>query len=90
MNETGIKGIISDEGLSIHPSPFTTKTFIEFPNPENDEYSIYITDISGKRVRTISKITSENYELKREGLKQGIYLIEIIGEKIFRGRIIIK
>jgi len=49
-----------------------------------------LMDLSGKLVRLEDNITSEEFILKREGLNNGMYLFELRGEKIFRGKIILE
>ena len=76
--------------LKIYPNPFTYSTIIEFPNPDFEPYRLILTDLSGKVLRTVGEITGSRYELKRENLTNGFYLIELVGSKVYRGRIIIE
>jgi len=74
--------------LQIFPNPFTDHTTIWFPNPDNTEYQLIIRDLSGKAVMTMGKITENQIIINRGNLKSGYYLIEVLGDKIFRGKII--
>ena len=74
----------------IYPNPFVEKAIISLPESFELPYSLSITDISGKAVRITEKIYSRNYELLRGELPEGIYLIEIRGNRNYRGRIIIQ
>lgn len=76
--------------LSIYPNPFTNKTTIKFSNPENKSYKLVITDVTGKIVKVIENINTGKVEIKKGNLSSGFYMIELIGEKVFRGRMIIE
>ena len=81
---------IDYRGLSIYPNPFREKTTISFPNPQNGEYTMNVFDITGKKVRTVSNINTGYIFLEKNQMEDGIYFIEIAGEKIFKGKLIIK
>lgn len=60
--------------LSAFPNPFNTQTQIFFnKHIVNGEINIY--DILGKKIKTISNITGDAFELLRDNLESGIYLI---------------
>ena len=52
---------------------------IEFPNPNHEEYQFKLTDLSGKVMKTICSITECKIEIDRDGLMDGLYLIELRG-----------
>ncbi|MBI5541648.1 MAG: T9SS type A sorting domain-containing protein [Bacteroidia bacterium] len=76
--------------LQIYPNPFTNKTSIVFDNPHNSSYELIITDITGKKVKEIKEIRSNTIEINRKELRSGIYTVELKGEKLFMGKIIIE
>ncbi|MBI5217360.1 MAG: T9SS type A sorting domain-containing protein, partial [Bacteroidia bacterium] len=80
---------ISSPKLSVFPNPFNNKTTVEFTNPDNSLYKLKISDVTGKIVRTIDNIKNNKIELEKGNLLNGFYIIEVTGEKIFRGKIII-
>lgn len=80
----------SIEQIKIFPNPFSNKAIIQFPNSQSNNYDLVITDLTGKVVRIVSKITENNYELNKDGLPAGLYLIELRGPNIYRGKIIIE
>ena len=79
----------SDMFLNAYPNPFSTKTTINFPNPTHSNYKLSVFSISGNKVFELNNITSDNIELKRGNLPKGVYLVELKGEKVFRGKILI-
>lgn len=77
-------------GLKIYPNPFRESTIIEFPNSDHSAYRLIVYDLSGKVHRVVSQITSSRYELTREGLNTGFYIIRLVGPELFTGRIFIE
>jgi len=89
--QTGMsEPLLSNENLMIYPNPFNESTSITFSNTERYSYTLYLKDLTGKVVKTIDGITGENIELNRDGLPAGLYLIELRGPEIYRGKIIIE
>jgi len=85
----GDKTIHKGRGLKIYPNPFTKSTTIEFYNPENHEYKMIIYDLTGKIVYEINGIISNKIKIERGLLQNGVYVVEIIGQHIYRGKLII-
>src|SRR6056297_1205513 len=86
-----IKEIFSDGKLIIHPNPFREKTTISFPNPAKKQYTLWVYGLSGKPVKQITNITRNRVNLESEGLKAGLYIVEVIGEEvIYKGKLIVK
>ena len=94
-NIANTANIISTQDLSqvkyiIYPNPFSNYTTIQFHNPAGEKYQLSVMDFTGKVVYFQDYIFSERIEFSRNGLSPGIYLIELTGSKIFRGKIIIE
>jgi predicted outer membrane repeat protein len=88
--QTGMKNLKSAGELNIYPNPFNETTTLKFPNPENNLFSLRVLDLTGKVLREISNIAGSEYILERNDLQQGYYIIELSGERIYRGRIVIE
>ncbi len=86
----GITSYDYNGNLKIYPNPFNNKTIIEFYNPSNYPFRLILTDLSGKIVRMVDNVTDSLCELDREGLSKGFYFIELQGEKIYRGKVLIE
>jgi uncharacterized protein (TIGR02145 family) len=81
---------LSAERLSINPVPFSDRTKITFDNPDGHSYTMLLMDLSGKVCRIVDKISTSEYILEREDLGAGFYIIELRGDKVYRGRIIVE
>ncbi|MFH2143503.1 MAG: T9SS type A sorting domain-containing protein [Bacteroidota bacterium] len=89
----GLVGVNSGIGynlLSIYPNPFNESTTIQFSNPNHIPYTLYLHDITGKPVRESESITDEKIIINKNELSPGMYMIELVGEKNYKGKLIIK
>jgi hypothetical protein len=90
-NIAGATGEVQEAGeMKIYPNPFRESTIIEFPNPDFAPYKLILMDLSGKIHLITGQITGSRYELQRENLENGFYIIELVGPQVFRGRILIE
>lgn len=55
------------------PNPFKDVTYITFDNAAGKNFSLSISDITGRVVRNINNITTDFVEIKRENLSSGVY-----------------
>jgi len=76
--------------LSIYPNPMVNESRIAFPNEKNENYRLVVVDASGRVVRIIENITNNNITINREQLKPGIHIINLEGEKIYKGKLLVK
>ncbi|MFT5749566.1 MAG: hypothetical protein ACI93S_000827, partial [Ancylomarina sp.] len=76
--------------FSIYPNPLVVDSRVEFPNKNNSPYRLVVIDASGRVVRIIENITNNNITINREQLKPGIHIINLEGEKIYRGKLLVK
>jgi len=88
-DETGI-GFRAYLPLQVYPNPFRTHTTIRFKNPESQEYTMRISDLSGKTVRIERDIRTDEFTLSRGNLQAGYYHIELTGKRIYRSKLIVK
>ena len=78
------------DNVQIYPNPFFDKTRIYMPDEVVDgDYTIRLTDLSGKRIILDEKIKTNVYTLYRNNLPNGIYFVEIRGDKLYRKKLIV-
>ena len=75
---------------NIRPNPVTDGMTIEFPNQGGDRYSLYIMNLSGKICRIENNIRKSRVLVETGDLKRGMYLIELRGPKIYRGKFVVE
>ena len=73
-----------------YPNPVTDRATIQFPNPDHKLYRLILTDLTGKIVKSLSSITGETVEISPTGISRGLYMLELRGPKIYRGKILIE
>ena len=76
--------------MLIYPNPVHDMTMIKFHNPGKDKYCLAIRDITGKVLKRENNIISNHIEIWRDNLPSGLYIIELQGPEIYRGRIVIE
>ena len=76
--------------LNIYPNPFSQSTSIEFPNPGNRQYKLLGLDLTGKLMYMDESIHGEKIVLERRNLSSGYYIIELRGDKLYRGTMVIE
>ncbi|HEC44151.1 MAG TPA: T9SS type A sorting domain-containing protein [Bacteroides sp.] len=76
--------------LSIFPNPAMDWVTIRFSKSIGQNYSLILTDISGKAVRRIGAISGDEYTLRVAELSPGYYHILLKGDEVFHGNLIVK
>ncbi|KPK84201.1 MAG: hypothetical protein AMS27_10595 [Bacteroides sp. SM23_62_1] len=80
----------SGQQVIIYPNPLRDVSTIIFPNPAGSEYTLLIMNLSGKVVRRIENITTSSFLIERGDTESGYYLIELKGNKVYRGKMVIE
>lgn len=91
-DEETIVGIdeLNSHDLMICPNPFSEQTTILFPNSSSHPYRLVLTDLSGRVIKILGNITTNEIVLSRDSLPAGIYLLKLEGTEIYRGKIVIE
>lgn len=84
--------------LSISPNPMQERTTLHIQGvvAENLKSDLSLLDLSGKLVRTIErsqfKMVSNGLEIEieRANLPQGIYIVELKGDYLYRGKLVVE
>ena len=67
--------------FKVSPNPFKNRTFLDFNNPNNDTFTLFISDLTGQRVRTMTGISGERVLIERDGLPTGMYMVNLVDEQ---------
>lgn len=90
FNITNIPVIIPASQQSFNfPNPFSQETTITFPNTQHDPYTVYLFDANGRRIKRYPCIRDDHFVIHRGNLSPGVYLYQIIGKHIIRGKMIL-
>ena len=88
--ETGIFNFSNDFlSLQIAPNPTPHIAQIHFDNPNNKPHEMLVMDISGQVVYFEGNIHSEQFTFNSTDLSSGVYLIEVRGEKVYQGKLMV-
>ena len=73
----GVNDLALQQSLKVSPNPFRNRAFLEFDNPQNETFSLVITDMTGQVVRTMQRISGERVLVEREDLPSGMYFANL-------------
>ena len=90
LGNTGLASTTRSNSLRIYPNPFKKDTKLSWNNPEGKSFDLYLYDLKGTLIRIEYGLVSEEFVLKRNTLSSGYYLIELRGEKLFHGRLMVE
>lgn len=77
-----------NKNLIIYPQPLNTVSVIKFPYNPNQQYHLYLFDLKGNIVYQ-QEAESGEFFLKRGALKEGIYILEIVGAQMIQKKLIV-
>jgi Secretion system C-terminal sorting domain len=63
----------NEMSVKTSPNPFSDVSYISFDNASGKNFSLSISDVTGRVVRTVNNITTNSVEIKRENLATGVY-----------------
>ncbi len=78
--------------LKIYPNPFSETATIEILDGASGSYELKLFDITGNEIQSIrlnDATSKQSLTIKRDNLVQGMYFIELIGEKNYFGKLIV-
>ena len=74
--------------VKVTPNPFSAETELSFSNPNNSNYILTVQDLSGRLVKTVPNILTDNVKLNWKGIDKGIYFFRLSGEQEFSGTLV--
>jgi len=80
------KNLLDEFSMKIYPNPLNNKGFIEFDLAEKRKVSVFITDITGKKIadlltNTTKEAGTQQLVFERRDLPPGIYYCTLIAEE---------
>ncbi len=87
--ETGAKVMMQHE-VRIYPNPFRHSVTIDFSSEEGKPYTMILRDLTGKALRLEKDIRTGRVVMERGRLAPGCYILELKGERIFRGKLVVE
>jgi hypothetical protein len=91
---TNVDEQINDNGnVKVYPNPFSeSTTFVIQSDKLNETYSFEMTDVLGKKVRSINNVSEKQFTISRSGLENGMYFYNITNSNgvVGKGKVIIK
>jgi hypothetical protein len=76
-------------GVSVFPNPSDNSATVKFYNPGKEEFTLSVFDARGQLVQTINNITTNEVEIPRENLPDGLYFFQLKSKsKVLTGKLI--
>ena len=79
MNSTKNKKLTADQRIAIIPNPNGGIFNLRINDPSVDDafYSVNVTDLSGRLVKTMDNVTDKNLKMDLTGLPAGFYFVKV-------------
>lgn len=74
--------------IQIFPNPMSSSALLTFLYDPTQKYMLTILDLTGKLVYQ-KPVYSGEVEIKRGNLKEGLYILQIAGKKVFRKKLMV-
>lgn len=74
--------------IQIYPNPFTVNALVLFSYDPSQKCQLTILDLAGHIVYSQSVFAGE-IEIERKDLKEGMYILQIAGKKVFRKKLMV-
>ncbi len=78
----------SDNTIKLYPNPLSSYSIVALPYNPVKPYIVSIFDFTGKRVYN-QTVYSDEFLLDRGNMKEGVYIIQVAGNRVYRKKIII-
>jgi hypothetical protein len=72
--------IANAEDFSVYPNPASASFTIDLSAFKGAEVKVEMFDVLGKNVRTMTDVRSEQINISREELKNGMYVIKVTSD----------
>ena len=77
----GIENPLTTIEASITPNPATDVAILTFPNPSNEVFTLKMTDVTGRIIRTHEEIRGTTFIIQREELESGVYFYHLESDR---------
>jgi hypothetical protein len=77
---TSSKGISDKKPIDMimYPNPANTSATLSFSNPGNEQYSVNVYDITGRKLISENQLTGSQYQVNTSKLEKGLYVVELL------------
>ncbi len=80
----------SQNTILIYPNPAKDIATLTFDNPKRLEYEMKVLNINGQTMLSVKGVTSNMLSFDINELPTGLYLIQLVGESLFMGKMLIE
>lgn len=81
---------VANYGFSLYPNPMKETTLVNWDGRMGNNCTITLYDVTGKVVMQQNNLNTGTYTINRENLVKGFYTVEVRGNKVYRGKLIVE
>lgn len=74
--------------IHVYPNPLVINAVVVFPYEADQKFQLSILDLTGKLLYT-KQVFSGEIEIERKNLKEGLYILQVAGKKIYRKKLMV-
>ncbi len=78
------------QSVKLVPHPVQDISYLQFANPHHESFRLRILDLQGRLVQEYPATQGERFEILRKDMTAGIYMYELIGERSYFGKLVIR
>jgi len=87
---TGIDNPLTVIEAYISPNPAKDEATLYFPNPSNELFTLKITDVTGRVIRTYKELRDSEFTIQRDNIESGVYLFHLESDrKMASGKLVL-
>lgn len=77
--------------MRVYPNPATVEMTIEYANADAQPYVLTVMNVAGQVIFRLENLRGNKINLTRSDLKgPGLYLIELKGENVYTGKLLVE
>ena len=87
---SGVNNLLDESNVSVFPNPSNNRMMIEYVGTDVKPIKeIKVMDISGRIVKSFQNVNSTQFEIQKEDLSSGLYLLQIkVGDRFANKKIV--
>jgi PKD repeat protein len=78
------------QSIQLFPHPVRDISYLQFDNPQGKSYRLRILDLQGRLVQAYPATPTSQFEIIRKDMASGVYLYELIGERSYFGKFMVR
>lgn len=87
---TPVKNTPAQGNLTIFPNPASKAFAVNFDNPGQKPYTIYLKDMNGRVNQVFENVSTGTFVINSGLLPKGTYIVEVAGDRKYQGKVVVE